>query len=518
MRLSMIFVIVSLVFLFFFFRVDATSYFYFFKSRFKDESEKQLFDNCEVVKETFNIRENNLSYVGTISGEPYSILYDEVDGYDVDLLYGNEFFFGELESYYGDLSRYEDLDEVVDLMGVSYRYYSEDLEVEEVSLEDETEEGLIGFEEGEDDIEESQAIEELFLPERWDETRSISDIISSEEVYETYEDAKEYCFSELMEQNVVEGDPEWWLCDVYEKVGGDLQNKIYEVEKFLEKWKVQRELISIPRSSSSYFDSFFKVLYLNKNFVLRIPRRLLLRRHSKFVFVKLGLFSWLVSFCKNFFGFDSVEQWVVLSSLRELGGYEYVNFFRVSQNLYLFFHFFLSNLNNLSYISFVGSLSKITKKDLKVAFIEKRREELEQFFAYDFETLFQLFGIDFHWLYFFLFLRTMWLFVDLVELQVIVIDLCVFLKYYVEHSDFSESVRSNLLEVVKEFEEIRLILGDLLFFLYFYLIKQFLICDEYWFYLFGSSFSLPDYFFLFFEFFARSVSKDCIRSIEKVSN
>jgi hypothetical protein len=41
-------------------------------------------------------------------------------------------------------------------------------------------------------------------------------------------------------------------------------------------------------------------------------------------------------------------------------------------------------------------LSKITKKDLKVAFIEKRREELEQFFAYDFETLFQLFGIDFH--------------------------------------------------------------------------------------------------------------------------
>jgi hypothetical protein len=73
----------------------------------------------------------------------------------------------------------------------------------------------------------------------------------------------------------------------------------------------------------------------------------------------------------------------------------------------------------------------------------------------------------------------MWLFVDLVELQVIVIDLCVFLKYYVEHSDFSESVRSNLLEVVKEFEEIRLILGDLLFFLYFYLIKQFLICDEY---------------------------------------
>jgi hypothetical protein len=235
MRLSMIFVIVSLVFLFFFFRVDATSYFYFFKSRFKDESEKQLFDNCEVVKETFNIRENNLSYVGTISGEPYSILYDEVDGYDVDLLYGNEFFFGELESYYGDLSRYEDLDEVVDLMGVSYRYYSEDLEVEEVSLEDETEEGLIGFEEGEDDIEESQAIEELFLPERWDETRSISDIISSEEVYETYEDAKEYCFSELMEQNVVEGDPEWWLCDVYEKVGGDLQNKIYEVEKFLEK-------------------------------------------------------------------------------------------------------------------------------------------------------------------------------------------------------------------------------------------------------------------------------------------
>lgn len=69
----MVLVIFVLVLLFFFFRVEATSYFYFFKARFKDESETQLFETCEVLKETFVVNDSNMDYVNSISGESYSM-------------------------------------------------------------------------------------------------------------------------------------------------------------------------------------------------------------------------------------------------------------------------------------------------------------------------------------------------------------------------------------------------------------------------------------------------------------
>lgn len=153
----------------------------------------------------------------------------------MDLLYRNEIFFGILENYYEDLSRYEDLDEVIDLMGVSYQYFPEDLEPEEIDLREEDEEKIISFYDDEDGMDVERIIVEYFLPEQWEDLRSIPDVISRDELYETYEDAKEHCFSEFLEQNVMEGDREWWLCNVYDRSGVSSCNNLYEVKEFLER-------------------------------------------------------------------------------------------------------------------------------------------------------------------------------------------------------------------------------------------------------------------------------------------
>lgn len=507
----MIVVILVLVLLFFFFRVEATSYFYFFKNRFKDENETQLFETCEVLKETFVISDENMDYVNSISGEPYSMWYSEYDGNDIDLLYRNEFFFGVLEGYYEDLSRYEDLDEVLDLMGVSYQYFPEDLEPEEIDLKNQDEEGMISFgeDEDEDDMGVHEIIEEYFLPEHWSDWESLADVISKDEIYETYEDAKDHCFSDFFQQSIMEGDREWWLCNINDRGGVNLVSSIYdlkELKEFLEKWEIQRKFENIPSSRDYFFDSFFQILYLKKNLILETPRiRFLLRNRRWLLLVELGLFSWIVSFCTDFFSFNYAEQQMCLGALREVGGYDYSNFFGIYQNLNLFIHFFLSNIKNLDYISQVGGLCKVDK-----FFLRGERKELGLLFGYDFETFFQSFGIDFHWVYLFVLLRNMWLFIDLVELHIIVMDFIYLLRYYMTDDCFQMNIGENWVEIMEEMEEIRRMLGDLLIFLYFYIMREFLLCDEYWFYVFGSLFCLPDYWFMFFRFFLQNIYKDCV--------
>lgn len=98
---------------------------------------------------------------------------------------------------------------------------------------------------------------------------------------------------------------------------------------------------------------------MKKSFFLKVPRNFLLRKHYRFLLIKLGLFSWLVSFCTNFCTLHCLEQQDSLFVLRELGGYNYGNLFGIFRNLDLFIFFFLSNIKNLGYISQVGSLFKV---------------------------------------------------------------------------------------------------------------------------------------------------------------
>lgn len=106
-----------------------------------------------MLRETFVIKDKNVDYIGAVSGETYSVLFDEFDGSDIDLLYRNRLFFTLFGGYYDYLSEFENLEEASKLLRFLIIGRSNGgLNPEEVSLEEEPEEGFrfSKYESGED--------------------------------------------------------------------------------------------------------------------------------------------------------------------------------------------------------------------------------------------------------------------------------------------------------------------------------------------------------------------------------